>query len=329
MKQQAHGGLAGLFLGALLVLPSCASTGNRSDASRDGTADGADGGAMTADSAWTGPTVMDGSIALGDGATAVCPVGTAQITQYILNPQCGTCHGSTGTMGSLDLLSPGVEARLLNQPSVLCDNETLVIPGNPDRSYFFRKMVDAMPHCGDRMPQGHPPLDDVLLACLRNWLNAGLPATPPDAPMPTVDGGTPWMPTPGTTTACRDRHIPTMCPGNACQDCHRVGGEAPNFDVRWTISGTVYAGNTAAQRSGVAGAVVVITDATGAELRLDPSNSAGNFFDQTPVQFPARAAIEYNGTRIEMPIPLTDGNCNHCHTLPSVQGTSGRLYVAP
>jgi len=97
----------------------------------------------------------------------------------------------------------------------------------------------------------------------------------------------------------------TMRPGQACLDCHD-GGRAPRF----TLAGTVYSDTSGS--TGVSGAVVTITDGSGAEVTAT-TNSAGNFHTSSPITFPADVSITLGSDTVTMPAPATTGNCNSCH----------------
>jgi hypothetical protein len=55
---------------------------------------------------------------------------------------------------------------------------TRVVPGQPEQSYLYRKVVDASPCDGERMPHRGmlgtvPPLPDAEIATLRDWIAGG------------------------------------------------------------------------------------------------------------------------------------------------------------
>jgi hypothetical protein len=95
------------------------------------------------------------------------------LQQQVFLPSCvsGNCHDATVQGGGLDLESPGVEARLLEQPAKTCE-ATLVVPGNPEQSFLYQK-VQFAPPCGARMPIVGV-LDDDAMSCLQSWI-ASLP----------------------------------------------------------------------------------------------------------------------------------------------------------
>jgi hypothetical protein len=113
----------------------------------------------------------------------VCPVDTAGMQKQLLASRCGTsgCHGSLNSALGLDLVSDGLVARLAGKPSIGCRGETLLVPGAPDQSELFRKVVHENPECGTRMPPvGFPNFATEEVECIRRWI-AGLATSSPDA----------------------------------------------------------------------------------------------------------------------------------------------------
>lgn len=71
----------------------------------------------------------------------------------LLPTSCGAtagCHAAEGPAVGLDLVSPGVAARLLDVTSV-CNGRLLVESGG-GASYFLEKVTESMPECGLPMP---------------------------------------------------------------------------------------------------------------------------------------------------------------------------------
>lgn len=95
----------------------------------------------------------------------------------ILAADCGgaSCHGEGGPAADLDLVTPGVAARLAGTASTsgACGETLLIAPGDPDASLLYTKLA-AEPPCGSPMPLGGEPLDEGAVACVRDWI-AGLP----------------------------------------------------------------------------------------------------------------------------------------------------------
>ena len=91
--------------------------------------------------------------------------------ETILAESCGTsgCHDATpSAVAGLDLVSPGVEARVVEVNST-CEARILVVAGDPDGSYLLDKVVNAPMICGLPMPiVGTLTPDEVEV--LRQWI---------------------------------------------------------------------------------------------------------------------------------------------------------------
>lgn len=94
--------------------------------------------------------------------------------ETILAESCGTlgCHDATPlAQAGLDLVSPGVEARVVDVNSIAadCAAKILVVAGDPDTSYLLDKVIVAAGICGTPMPVGGTlPSDEVEV--LRQWI---------------------------------------------------------------------------------------------------------------------------------------------------------------
>jgi hypothetical protein len=115
-----------------------------------------------------------GNVAASGSVTYECPATTAEIQEKLLAPTCGLagCHAAMAPALSLDLMSPGLEQRISNAPSNGCGDKTIVVPGDPGRSYMFEKLEQASPVCGDRMPLQLAPLSAEQIACLKSWVSS-------------------------------------------------------------------------------------------------------------------------------------------------------------
>ena len=97
--------------------------------------------------------------------------------EMILADSCGGipgCHDSTPQAAAgLDLVSPDVESRVVdvNAIGMDCENDILVVAGNPDGSYLLDKVLPAIGICGVSMPTGGvPPLSADDVETLRQWI---------------------------------------------------------------------------------------------------------------------------------------------------------------
>jgi hypothetical protein len=135
-----------------------------------------------------GSGTMTGSAGAGGSsgtAGTSAPMGNpnafSTIYSQILAQKCAgsVCHSGTATGGSLSIPAGAsastVRSWLLNKPASgsECSSSgmSLVVPGNPDMSLLYRKLVD-MPPCGSRMPPTGPLTMDEI-GRIRTWITNG------------------------------------------------------------------------------------------------------------------------------------------------------------
>ena len=100
-----------------------------------------------------------------------------------------------------------------------------------------------------------------------------------------------------------------MNTGRACLPCHAQGGSAYTKQAM-PIAGTVY--STATGGSGVSGATVTVTPASGSPIKMVTGNT-GNFHSNSTITFPATVQISKCPDTVTMPNTITSGDCNSCH----------------
>lgn len=121
---------------------------------------------------------------------------------HMLSVYCGTAHchepAPDASPDQLDLVSPGVEGRLVGQSATYygvqendrptCPNppEVLIDPNKPSDSLFIKKLENRQT-CGAKMPYSGTPLRPAQITCLKNWA-LGLAGAQPDSG---AGGGTP------------------------------------------------------------------------------------------------------------------------------------------
>ncbi len=159
----------------------------------------------------------DGDSAVdGDGGVDAGPDGCD--VAVIFENKCGgdICHGGGTSAAGLDLVSPGVDDRVVLAEAQQCAG-LLADPSDPTGSLMYTKVLDA-PECGSRMPLAMPALSEAEIACIRDWISGLQPPAPddPDAGPGGPDAGPPVdmsiLPpldmgpvcTPGETEACYD-----------------------------------------------------------------------------------------------------------------------------
>jgi hypothetical protein len=120
-----------------------------------------------------------------------------------------------------------------------------------------------------------------------------------------------------------------MTPGRACMACHAMTPRAPQY----TVAGTIYpnSGRHDADdcngADGLGVAVAMLAD-DGSELgpRLQV-NHVGNFFTNRPMPARYRVKVIAAGKESAMQAPVTNGDCNVCHTQSGTLGASGRMVT--
>jgi hypothetical protein len=88
---------------------------------------------------------------------------------------CTQCHTDAGRTPSMGLnLAPGKShAAIVGQPSRGKPGAILVVPGDPDNSYFVKKMEGTTDIAGGQMPRGGPHLTAGQLRIIRRWIELG------------------------------------------------------------------------------------------------------------------------------------------------------------
>jgi hypothetical protein len=110
-----------------------------------------------------------------DGGEEASACTTSEVTARVFS-RCtgGACHDSDQPARGLDLLSAGVENRLIDVASTGCVGEMLVIAGDPANSHLYEKLAGTQT-CGERMPKGGTPLSAEDLNCVSDWIAAMTP----------------------------------------------------------------------------------------------------------------------------------------------------------
>ena len=97
--------------------------------------------------------------------------------QPILNTDCFRCHRVNGEADLFGIaLQVGEEVAfelLVNQPSSLDANLTLVVPGDAASSLLFNKVASDTPPTGARMPLREAPLSAESIELIRDWIDQG------------------------------------------------------------------------------------------------------------------------------------------------------------
>ena len=83
-------------------------------------------------------------------------------THAIFQQSCFNCHGPQGSF----------KETLLIEHSVLIKENGTVVPGDPEASRLYQRLFGEG---GQLMPLGGPPLPDLQIETVKNWILAGAP----------------------------------------------------------------------------------------------------------------------------------------------------------
>jgi hypothetical protein len=123
----------------------------------------------------TGSAGSGGSGTGGTSGTAPCDAVTMLLGNANKCATAGACHAPGGP-GGLDLMSPGIVARLVGKmanPTLSCASNAmpyLVANSNPPMGLLLTKLMNPAP-CGSPMPfvDIGGPLSDGDRACINDW----------------------------------------------------------------------------------------------------------------------------------------------------------------
>jgi hypothetical protein len=110
---------------------------------------------------------------------ASCPPG--YVEQLFADKCGGMCHAGTTPEAGLDLVSPGVEARLIGETSQteFCDGRSLVVPeATTSLEHLLVDKLSETPSCGARMPFGREALSANQIECVRRWVDDAIGVEP-------------------------------------------------------------------------------------------------------------------------------------------------------
>jgi hypothetical protein len=98
---------------------------------------------------------------------------TAESIQSVFAATCdgAGCHGSQAPAAGLNLVGTS-PAQLIGSSSALCGGWAMVVPGSPEKSFLYEKLVSGSPACGEPMPLGGH-FSGANAECVREWI-AGL-----------------------------------------------------------------------------------------------------------------------------------------------------------
>ena len=96
-------------------------------------------------------------------ATVDAQENLAQEVSAIFEQSCLICHGPHGSF---------TEQLIIQSSQALIDTGK-IIPGNPDSSIFYQRLIETAVE--KRMPLGQPPLPPGAIQTIRHWIQAGAP----------------------------------------------------------------------------------------------------------------------------------------------------------
>jgi hypothetical protein len=158
-------GLPALLLACVtgLFALACAGELSGNEESYFATRSGPDAGGAAGSG---GATSSGGASASGGGSSVGCDRAAA-----IIDKNCKACHNADGPQGKLDLFSPNVASRLVDQPSsdAECASLKRIDSANPAESFLIEKLESSNPSCGDPMPFGSR-LQQLDIDCMKAWV---------------------------------------------------------------------------------------------------------------------------------------------------------------
>lgn len=117
-------------------------------------------------------TLDDKQRFLVDASSNDAPDASAcgDVPTRIFAKSCGGsgCHSANAPQQGLDLVSSGIESRLVGVQAKGCAG-TLADPENPAGSVLYTKLL-TRPACGAQMPLAQPPLSSADATCVLEWI---------------------------------------------------------------------------------------------------------------------------------------------------------------
>jgi hypothetical protein len=103
---------------------------------------------------------------------SACPEGIEALALFAA--RCGDCHGEKDRAKGLDLVTPGVAARLVGVKSTCGDKLLLDDSGPTAAGQLLDKLRGPVAGCGAQMPYGMPPLSMQERSCLGEWADQAI-----------------------------------------------------------------------------------------------------------------------------------------------------------
>jgi len=106
---------------------------------------------------------------------SACPQGVDALG--LLAARCGECHGEKDRAKGLDLVTPGLPARVVGVKSTCGDKLLLDGSGPTAAGQLLDKLRGPVAGCGAQMPYGTPPLSMQERACIAEWADQAIART--------------------------------------------------------------------------------------------------------------------------------------------------------
>jgi len=106
---------------------------------------------------------------------SACPEGVDALALF--TSRCGDCHDPQDRAKGLDLVSPGVAARLVGVKSTCNDKLLLDGSGATAAGHLLDKLRGPVAGCGQQMPYGMKALTPQELACVVEWSERAIART--------------------------------------------------------------------------------------------------------------------------------------------------------
>lgn len=114
--------------------------------------------------------LLYGGVRFGaDPVGEVQPVSWSETIAPLFRSACSGCHVDGAARGNYRLDSATAARRAGDSGRA----GAIIVPGDPEASLLYRKLVDRRPPVGDQMPLQRPPLDDHARELLRRWILEG------------------------------------------------------------------------------------------------------------------------------------------------------------
>jgi hypothetical protein len=122
----------------------------------------------------------------------------------------------------------------------------------------------------------------------------------------------------------KDHHGAEMRPGEPCIQCHITMSTL--LQIGGTVYPTLHEPNDCLGAPG--GMQVILTDPMGRQVTL-AVNAVGNFYlaQANAIATPFTAKVIRGAVERPMLTPITDGNCNNCHSQTGIMSAPGRILV--